>query len=210
MASSSPDFLQALSKVLAAEGYWADNPLDKGGETYQGISRKSWPAWEGWPIIDEYKRRSRPQPSPSWPIPGLEKAVNRFYYEKYWLPFRCGEVKNSQIRELLFDFFMGSGKAVQVVQRTLNAHFGARLLEDNRIGAATIAAINAAPAYELFERVKLERIAYYRTLDSWRHFGRGWMNRVSKFVWDGPVPVAGAGMAMLALAAFAWWIFYRK
>ena len=48
----------------------------------------------------------------------------------------------------------------------------------------TIEAINARPAEDLFYRLRNARLNYYRSLSAWKHFGKGWTNRVMdlKFV----------------------------
>ena len=42
------DFRLAYKKIEAAEGGYVNDPDDKGGETYKGISRKANPDWNGW------------------------------------------------------------------------------------------------------------------------------------------------------------------
>lgn len=50
------NFKIALDKVLSREGGYINDPDDKGGETYKGISRKYNPDWKGWRIIDNTKK----------------------------------------------------------------------------------------------------------------------------------------------------------
>jgi hypothetical protein len=46
----------ALGFTLGYEGEWVNDPDDRGGETYRGISRVHWPKWAGWAIIDAEKQ----------------------------------------------------------------------------------------------------------------------------------------------------------
>ena len=50
------DFRLAYKKIEAAEGGYVNDPDDKGGETYKGISRKANPDWDGWISIDQIKK----------------------------------------------------------------------------------------------------------------------------------------------------------
>ena len=46
-------FDEAIKKILDHEGGYVNNPKDKGGETYMGISRKAHPKSKVWSIIDK-------------------------------------------------------------------------------------------------------------------------------------------------------------
>ncbi len=50
-------FAEALKHTLEFEGGYANDPADRGGETFRGISRKNWPRWSGWDLIDQVKRK---------------------------------------------------------------------------------------------------------------------------------------------------------
>ena len=51
------NFEDAYKKLLIKEGGYVHDSDDSGGETYRGISRRYNPTWEGWDIIDTYKRK---------------------------------------------------------------------------------------------------------------------------------------------------------
>ena len=57
------DFNIAYAKTGHAEGGYANNPDDSGGETVQGISRNNFPKWRGWMIVDLEKGKMVPQPA---------------------------------------------------------------------------------------------------------------------------------------------------
>ena len=47
--------IKLIDMVLKHEGGYANVSGDLGGETYRGISRKNFPSWNGWEIVDEKK-----------------------------------------------------------------------------------------------------------------------------------------------------------
>ena len=49
------DFRESFNKVILAEGGYVNDPDDKGGETYLGISRVNHPYSTMWDIIDAIK-----------------------------------------------------------------------------------------------------------------------------------------------------------
>ena len=50
------DFRESFNKVILAEGGYVNDPDDKGGETYLGISRVNHPYSVMWEIIDAIKK----------------------------------------------------------------------------------------------------------------------------------------------------------
>jgi len=49
------NFETAMAITEGHEGGWANNPADRGGETFRGISRRFHPEWKGWEKIDSAK-----------------------------------------------------------------------------------------------------------------------------------------------------------
>lgn len=91
-ASKKPSaFEKALSHTLGFEGGYANDPADRGGETFRGISRISWPKWPGWALID----RARADGLTSAPAldrhfaddPEMARLVTDFYRNEFWKPF---------------------------------------------------------------------------------------------------------------------------
>ena len=152
------NFLEAFNITLKHEGGYANNPNDKGGETYQGIARNYWPDWIGWHYLDGILNKS-------WNAiyAELNGFVADFYYENFWLKFRLEEVKNQDIGNQLYDWFMNSGRAVEQVQKVLNG-LGESLAVDNKIGTKTIAAINRINPQILNAKIIEARKNYYETL----------------------------------------------
>lgn len=48
------DYLPAYERMIRREGGYrlTNDPADRGGMTFAGISRNRWPDWEGWRQID--------------------------------------------------------------------------------------------------------------------------------------------------------------
>ncbi len=131
------------------EGGYANNPLDRGGETYCGIARKFFPKWGGWPIIDSNKK-FRNFPNVLAGDDNLTALVRAFYKENFWNALRLDDVANQPIANELYDtgVNMGTGAAALFLQRVLNVtnrseRDYADLQLDGRIGPATIKILNA-------------------------------------------------------------------
>lgn len=113
-------FEKAYITAIRNEGGYANNPLDRGGETYCGISRRFHPNWSGWKHIDA-RKKSRPIKSNEL-LPELADLVLQFYYDVFWVPNRCQEM-SQELSITVFDMTInhGSGKAIELLQRSLNA-----------------------------------------------------------------------------------------
>lgn len=152
------NFLEAFNITLKHEGGYVNNPNDKGGETYQGIARNYWPDWIGWDYLDGILNKS-------WNsiYSELNGFVADFYYENFWTRFRLDEVKNQDIANQLYDWFMNSGRAVEQVQKVLNG-LGESLAVDNKIGTNTINAINRQNPVIFNQMIIEARQIYYTDL----------------------------------------------
>lgn len=116
------NFDKAFSKLIIAEGGYINDPNDKGGETFLGISRKNNPNWNGWKIIDEEKKKG---------LYGLNvrlktnhtliKYAKKLYKERYWDVLYLDDITNEKIAYQLFDTCVNCGKknAILFAQRVL-------------------------------------------------------------------------------------------
>ena len=116
-------FIDAYKKVLNNEGIYSNDPDDAGGETYEGISRKANPNWDGWISIDAIKKA---HPTTFKGIlkktPELEKKVQDLYKDKYWDCFELDDVPNQLVAEQMFDTAVNQGQtaAIKFAQRVLD------------------------------------------------------------------------------------------
>lgn len=168
-------FEPAFEKTMKHEGGYANNPADRGGETYRGIARKIWPGWNGWPLVDAAKQKAG--------FPGnlaanadLQARVAAFYRANFW-PRHFGEIKDQSIAEWLFDksVNMGIGQAVKLLQRA------AGVTADGDYGPKTTIAVNNADPAQLLEACREQARAFYRRLaernPSQKQFLKGWLAR---------------------------------
>src|SRR6478672_7055039 len=148
------DFLTSFNVVMGVEGGYANDPDDTGGETYKGISRKNFPKWKGWSIIDTIKRAvgnsALAIDKAGATNLSLQTLVHEFYKTNFWNVLSLDKVKFQGIATELFDTAvnMGTGVAADFLQITLNVlnRNGADypdLAEDGQIGSATVNALNS-------------------------------------------------------------------
>lgn len=169
------DFWTAFNKTMKHEGGYANNPADRGGETYRGIARKHWPAWQGWPLVDE--KKSRPDfPKCLTDSAYLDAAVKDFYRRNFW-PAWMGGIESQDLADWVFDkaVNMGTAQAVKLLQRAAGVD------DDGRWGPRTAAAVKAADPSSLLEACREQARMFYRQLadnnPSQRQFLKGWLAR---------------------------------
>ena len=160
------DFIQAFTATMAAEGGYrlTNDPDDRGGQTYAGISRRYHADWAGWFYID---KGDRPPPS----------MVRAFYLKTFWNKMHLSEVQNQRVANFLY------GSAVNLDDRVV-----ARLAQtvlgttpDGVIGPITLGLINAAVPEAFIAQVTVAKIARYRDIvendRTQMKYLLGWINR---------------------------------
>jgi lysozyme family protein len=102
------NFSESILKVLRSEGGYSNDPDDSGGETYRGISRKNWPKWLGWLLIDEFKKGNdflhRIKTDAF-----LYNSVVDFYKVNFWDMIGGDKLTNQDIADLLVDSAVNEG-----------------------------------------------------------------------------------------------------
>lgn len=171
------DFSISKARTLKAEGGYAIDPNDAGGETWRGISRVFHPKWIGWSIIDLVKQ-SNPTASPrdlDWllgRIPDLQPMVDAFYRAEFWDPLSLDKVPSQVVADELFDSGVNLGGApVKWLQFTINALNTRKadgvpdIAMDGKFGEKTLAALLAAIAagheHRIAKAVNCYQGAYY-------------------------------------------------
>lgn len=120
-------FNDAYKKVLKREGSYVCDSDDSGGETYRGISRRYNTTWEGWNLIDEYKRRYKGK-SLSKVLDAderLQDMVKDLYKDKYWDIFELDDIPSQNIAYQMFDTCVNCGPAAAI--RFAQASLGERI-----------------------------------------------------------------------------------
>lgn len=145
------DFNLSYTLTMGNEGGYANNPNDRGGETWKGIARKMHPEWGGWNIVDHQKSM------PGFPqnlrsVSALESFVRAFYKEQFWNKLSLDSVNEQSIANELFDTAVncGPGVAATFLQRALNVTNRngkdyADLVVDGAIGKKSVEALNTHP-----------------------------------------------------------------
>lgn len=109
-------FDDAFSKLVVSEGSYVCDSDDSGGETYRGISRRYNPKWDGWDIVDEYKRRYKGK-SLSKVLDAddrLQDNVKELYKDKYWDIFELDDIPSQLIAYQMFDTCVNCGPAAAI------------------------------------------------------------------------------------------------
>lgn len=191
-------FSIAEAKTGRNEGLYANNPADRGGETYAGIARKHWPNWLGWIVIDEIKsihlRGANMSLRGNWSVVNkyakidgglaLQDLVSNFYLQNFWLANNLDKLDSQAIANAVYDFGVNSGKArasdfLQDAYNNLNP--GKPIANDKRIGKQTIAAINGQDPkkiYDEFKRLRLNFYTHLATDPTQAQFLKGWLKRL--------------------------------
>lgn len=176
------------------EGGYANIAADKGGETYAGITRKNFPSWSGWSVIDAKKKSSVIRNNQKFPE--LNFAVTAFY-EDMWNKNNFGAIVSQDVANIIFDFYVNSGNsAIKTVQRLVGVS------TDGSLGNMTLEAINKRNPATLNDSIKKARIEFYNNIvkknPSQQVFLKGWLKRINSF----PTLVKVGGSLVLILAFF--------
>ncbi|SNC62173.1 Predicted Peptidoglycan domain-containing protein [Hymenobacter gelipurpurascens] len=184
------NFETAYHKTAAVEGGYADNPKDRGGETWKGVARNFNPQWLGWALVD-YHRKAPGFPGTLATDAKLQEHVLRFYKLGYWDANRLGELNDQDIANELYDTAVncGVGVASRFLQRALNLtnRNGVDypdLVVDGKIGPITIARMNNHRRPKLILKIlNTMQGGKYIDIAEGRHdqeeFINSWFSRVS-------------------------------
>lgn len=182
----------ALQQLLQHEGGYADDPADRGGETYRGVARSIHPQWSGWKRVDSL-RGKRGFPASLARDKKLQAAVASFYRENYWAPLQGERLDNEEVAQELFDTAvnMGVRSAIRFFQESLNLlnrneKTYEDLVVDGWLGEKSLAALGVLLRSDRGSRhlVKmLNAMQAGRYIDTMRNdpsqerFARGWLER---------------------------------
>lgn len=129
-------FEKAFEKTVAAEGGYVNNPNDRGGETYMGITRKNYPKLKMWATIDKLKNilSKRDLNSKLSKDEDIQKEVKEVYKKNYWTPLKLDLINSQRVANEFFDISVNCGTkaAIKSMQRT------AGLVETGRMNTQTI------------------------------------------------------------------------
>ena len=159
----SDRFAECLPLILKHEGGYVDHPRDPGGATNLGITLDTLSAHRGRKVTkDEVKALTVAE-------------AGAIYRKNYWHAAFCEQLPPGA-DYMVFDLAVNSGvgRARKYLQRAVGA------TEDGIIGPATLAAVKAASGKVIVEKMSRYREAFYRGLDTFPTFGKGWMRRLNE------------------------------
>ena len=153
---------KSFELMLKSEGGFSNHPSDPGGMTNLGVTKATWEGWVG-REVDEAEMR------------GLTaEKVEPLYKERYFDAVRGDELPMG-LDYLMFDFAVnaGAGRAIKTLQTAVG------VTPDGGFGPMTMAAVQAVDPVELIERFSQAKENFYRSLNTFATFGKGWLNRVA-------------------------------
>lgn len=167
------NFDLAYKKTALFEGAGLSNdPKDRGGMTFCGISRKFHPDWPGWVALD------------AGDLDEAKALLTPFYRAEYWDRLMLGQMLNQSLADEIFDTAVncGKAKAVKILQEALYL-LRQQVTVDGVLGYKTLAEANAYKyPKSLLKVMNGLQFEHYRLLckkdPSQLRFFRGWMERV--------------------------------
>ena len=189
--------VEIISNTLSYEGLYSNHKKDPGGETWKGIARNYWPAWNGWRLLDSFKIRygtGKQFIDYASNDLHLESDVIAFYKKYFYLPLKLKEITDYEICKEIFDTAVncGQGTAIKCLQEACNV-FNRQgktfkdLVVDGKIGKLTIDAVNtllkAGYTVPLLKALNCEQYIHYKKVSkknpALETFFKGWMKRIS-------------------------------
>lgn len=146
-------FDRALAFVLQHEGGYSNDPLDPGGETNYGISKRAYPG-------ADIRNLTRDQAAD-------------IYFADYWRA-GCCEALPPGVAIMHFDACVnqGIGTASKVLQ------LAASVTSDGKVGPKTLAAVQRMRADDLLTEYAARRMSHYGRLSHFETYGLGWSRRL--------------------------------
>jgi lysozyme family protein len=148
------NFDTSIERILGHEGKYVHNPVDPGGETNWGISKRSYPHLN----IEALTR---------------EQAIE-IYRTDFWAKVNGADLYDGVAYQAL-DFAVHSGinTATRYLQRALG------VADDGHFGPMSLAASKAMSESDQIMLLIAERLDFTRKLQGWKEFGLGWVGRMA-------------------------------
>lgn len=156
------NFHRSMPHVFKHEGGWSDHPADRGGATHRGITLQVYRDWLKNPHATKEQLRAL-----------SEDTARTIYKQRYWDPSRASELPHG-VDLMVFDMAINAGinRSIRLLQEVLGVPV------DGIIGAQTIAATRDADPNWLIDELKVRQERFYKSLDRYPVFGRGWLARL--------------------------------
>jgi lysozyme family protein len=153
-ASLLADFDTSFARLIGHEGGYVNNPLDPGGETQWGISKRSYPDLN-------IKTLTRDE-------------ARAIYWRDFWQRINAPLLPDG-VAYQLFDFAINSGieTAVRCFQRALG------VADDGHWGPISQRAADMTSESDMIMRLCGERLEFMSRLSNWPNASRGWARRIA-------------------------------
>jgi len=184
-------FDEAYKITMGHEGGYSNLKIDRGGETFMGISRRFFPTWPGWRTID----RLGGDISNIQADKDIKNLVMDFYKAEFWDRFVGDDIPDQDIANELFDTAVNLGvhKAVKILQYSINklnrnGSLFTNLVEDGLYGPTTARCLdfiirNHSDSSVLYKIMNVEQGHHYLQImdksEGQEIFARGWFGRIS-------------------------------
>ncbi len=164
------DYRRLIPFVLRWEGGYVDDPLDRGGATYRGVTLRTYATY----------RRGRGLPPPS--KADLRRMTDAEWMEifklMYWDRWQADRIRSQSVANICVDWLWASGShGIKRVQRLL------AVPDDGLVGPMTLEALNARAPEQLFAEIRAARVCFVKRIvardPSQKRFERGWLNRLA-------------------------------
>jgi len=174
-----------------AEGGYANNPSDAGGETFAGVSRKYWPNWPGWDIIDSVKEQTSSVQHLNSALIGnadLTSQIASFYKSNFWDVNSLDQISDQEIANTVYDFGVNHGTipAAKTLQQVCcDLENAGVLVIDGRIGQHTLDCVNSLPSFLVYNSYNSYRKSYYLTQaqhPGQHQFLTSWLSRLKPYM----------------------------
>lgn len=106
------NFTIAFNRTMKTEGGYANDPDDRGGETYMGIARKFHPTCGIWKYVDALTSQNKTTKQINAELKkntSVQNIVKIFYKQNYWDVFKLDDVKRQSVANELFDDAVNRG-----------------------------------------------------------------------------------------------------
>lgn len=164
-------FQKILPHIWRHEGGYVDHPRDPGGATNLGITHKTLARARGKRSVTKADVRA------------LRKDEAAKIYKKfYWDRVKADHLPTG-LDYSVFDMGVNAGpsRGIKILQKAVGSY------PDGKIGPLTIAASKKMTPWSAIKRYADYRLRFYKSLRTFRTFGKGWTRRaheVRKICWD--------------------------
>jgi len=154
------NYSTCLEIILEHEGGFVNHPKDPGGVTNHGVTKRVYDEWIGKNSTVEEMRNL------------THEDVAPIYKKNYWDRAKCDQLP-SGVDLCVFDWGVNSGvsRSAKALQRIVGVK------QDGGIGPMTLQAVSEVEAEEIIEQMHYIRDNFYRSLDTFETFGKGWTRR---------------------------------